>query len=348
MVGEAQFVAFQGSAQFLLEGDPFAGLGCQVAGVAFDPVAALGLGAVHRRIGVLDQCGDVGAVGGEQATADAGTHEELVLASLEGRGEAGQELAADGLCIAGLQQAGQQDDEFIAAQARYGVDVAQRLLEALCDAFEEQIAHRVPEAVVDVFEAIQVDKQHGTEAARLFAVLQGGVQAAFEQGAVGQAGEGVVMGLIVQTRLGVLEAGDVGKDGDEVGDESILVAHGADRQPAGVKLAILAAVADFSLPVSFGPQLMPHGRIECAVMLARGEQAGCLAQGFLLGVAGDFAEGPVDGVDALTRIGDQHAFGGALEDCGGQVQFLLHLLAFGNVPGQGHDAFFPADEQGVG
>jgi hypothetical protein len=67
------------------------------------------------------------------------------------------------------------------------------------------------------------------------------------------------VGLVVEFGLGVLEAGDVGEHGHEVGDLALAVAHGADGQPAGVELAVLALVVDLALPVAFGGQLVPHG-----------------------------------------------------------------------------------------
>jgi hypothetical protein len=69
-----------------------------------------------------------------------------------------------------------------------------------------------------------------------------------------------------------------------------------------------------------------------------------LAEGFAFAVAGDFAEGAVDGADALLGVGDQHAFGGALEHGGGLLQFFLHQVALGDVPGDGQHAVV-ADRQ---
>ena len=103
---QAHFVAFDGAAQFMLQGDALAGLGGEIAGVGFDAVAAFGLGAVHGGVGVADQCGNVGAVLWIQADADAGAGEELVFTGLERRGETGQQLVGDGTGVAGLVQAG--------------------------------------------------------------------------------------------------------------------------------------------------------------------------------------------------------------------------------------------------
>ena len=161
LVVQEQFFALDGAAQFVLQRHALVGLGGEVAGVAFDAVAALGLGAVHRGIGVFDQGGDVVAVLRIQAGADAGADKELVLAGLERWGEAVEQFIGQVFGIAGLLQAGQQDDEFVAAQARHGVDVAQLLLEAHGDVLEQQVADGVAEAVVDVLEAVQVEEQHG-------------------------------------------------------------------------------------------------------------------------------------------------------------------------------------------
>ncbi|MNG18825.1 hypothetical protein D3C84_1029270 [compost metagenome] len=76
------------------------------------------------------------------------------------------------------------------------------------------------------------------------------------------------MCLVVEFGLGVLEAGNVGKHGDKVSDEFVPVTHGADGQPARIEFAVLAPVGNLSLPMSLGGQLVPHGRVERAVVQA--------------------------------------------------------------------------------
>ena len=63
-----------------------------------------------------------------------------------------------------LLQAGQQDNKFVTAKARYCVDIAQVGLEAFGDALEQLVADRMAEAVIDVLETVEVDKQHGAHA----------------------------------------------------------------------------------------------------------------------------------------------------------------------------------------
>ncbi|MNJ46535.1 hypothetical protein D3C77_416670 [compost metagenome] len=90
----------------MFQGNALAGLGSEVAGVGFDPVAALGLGAIHRGVGVADQGGDIAAVLRIQAGANACTGEELVFPGLKGCTEASQQFVGNMAGVAGLMQAG--------------------------------------------------------------------------------------------------------------------------------------------------------------------------------------------------------------------------------------------------
>ena len=126
-------------------------------------------------------------------------------------------------------QAGKQNDEFVASQSRHGVDVAQLLFQSNGNAFEQQVADRMTKAVIDVFEAIQIEEKHGALTAVFLLIVECGEQSAFEQCAVGQPGQRIVVRLVVELGLGMLEAGDVRKHGDKVSNEFVPVAHRADR-----------------------------------------------------------------------------------------------------------------------
>lgn len=65
-----------------------------------------------------------------------------------------------------------------------------------------------------------------------------------------------------------------------------------------------------------------------------------MAQGFAFAVTGDFGKRAVDGADVLLGIGDQYAFGSALEYRRRLLQFFLHQVALGNVPSDGQHAVF--------
>jgi hypothetical protein len=135
LVGKGELVTLDSAPQLLFQSNPLAGLSGQIAGVMLDPVAPLGLRAVHRRVGILDQRGDVRAVCGKQRAADAGAHEELVIARLKRRRKTVEQLDGDDFGVGRILQARQQDDEFVATESRDGVDVAQVLLQAHRNAF---------------------------------------------------------------------------------------------------------------------------------------------------------------------------------------------------------------------
>ena len=163
LVVQAQFVALQSAAQFLFHGHALVDLEGQRAGIELAAVTALGLGLVHGRVGVLDQGGDVEAVLGVEADADAGADEELVVVELERCAEAFEQFLRDLFGVLRLVQAGQQDDEFVAAETGHGVDIAQLQFQACGDGLEQLVADRVAEAVVDLLETVEIEKQHGAE-----------------------------------------------------------------------------------------------------------------------------------------------------------------------------------------
>ena len=67
------------------------------------------------------------------------------------------------------------------------------------------------QAVVDIFEAVQVHEQHCEQVILAAAgVLDGVVQAVNEQGAVGQPGQRVIQGVVHQALLHLLALGDIG------------------------------------------------------------------------------------------------------------------------------------------
>ena len=95
----------------------------------------------------------------------------------------------------------QVDDELVAAKAAQGVGLAQTVLEPAGDLDQHLVAKQVPERVVDAFEAVQVEEQHGK--AQTTALRQPDrVPYAFGQGqAVGQAGERVGVGELFDALL---------------------------------------------------------------------------------------------------------------------------------------------------
>ena len=96
-----------------------------------------------------------------------------------------------------MREVGEHDRELVAAEPGQRVALAQRAAEALGDDLEQLVAVVVPERVVDLLEAVEVDEQHRDRAVRAHA-LDRALDALVEERAVRQPGEGVVEGEVAQ------------------------------------------------------------------------------------------------------------------------------------------------------
>jgi hypothetical protein len=134
-------------------------------------VAALGLGVVHRGVGFAQQV--VGSArrlcsgratpmlaevwyGWPSISTGSASAARILSATAAPRGSrrAGSDV-----------QAVQQHHEFVAADARHDVALAHRAAQALGRMHQQRVAGGVAAGVVDVLEVVEVDVQHGAEAA---------------------------------------------------------------------------------------------------------------------------------------------------------------------------------------
>ena len=90
--------------------------------------------------------------------------------------------------------------ELVAADARHGVALAQHAAQALGHRLQQQVAGRVAEAVVDELEVVEVHEHH-RDGARLALRVHRLAQAVVQQVAVRQAGERVVVRLVLELHL---------------------------------------------------------------------------------------------------------------------------------------------------
>ena len=132
---------------------------------------------------------------------DAGLDVDRQPFQHKGVPEAGQKLLGHGRgAVAGLDTR-EQDRELVAAEAGHGVDLAQGGLEPLADLDQELVAVVVAEGVVDLLEPVQIDQSQRRRdqlAVGLAHRLAGPV---VQQGPVGQPGEGVGQGLVLDAAL---------------------------------------------------------------------------------------------------------------------------------------------------
>ena len=203
LVAERELAAVERPLQVALELEP--GERPRVHVGLEDLVVALAvlLGHVHGRVGVAQQLLGVGLAdhrGVAEGDPDAGRDRDVAVLERD-RGLQGVHHALGDLdrlhLVLGLVQ---QDRELVAAEAGGRVDGPHRVLQAASDLPEHDVAGGVAEAVVDVLEVVDVHEQDRHR--QVVAALAGErvADAVAEQGAVGQAGEDVVEGLVLELR----------------------------------------------------------------------------------------------------------------------------------------------------
>ena len=106
----------------------------------------------------------------------------------------------------GILVADHEHGELVAAEPGDDVVAADRVHEPGRDAAQQLVADRVPERVVDALEVVEVDEHHRDLA--LGVALERLAHALAEQRAVGQPGQRVVVGLVLELVLEVAQLGD--------------------------------------------------------------------------------------------------------------------------------------------
>ncbi len=171
-------------------------------------VAARRLGLVHRRVRVAHQGIDVAAV--LRIQADADRRRDVQAAAFDGarRGQRRDDRVADRGGSGTLLDPGQQHDEFIAPEARHQVARAHRAHQPARDFAQQLVAHQVAKRIVDRLEPVQVEEDQRQARALVRFVAAGHaahrrIEPVRQHGAVGQAGQAVVVGHVVHARLGL-------------------------------------------------------------------------------------------------------------------------------------------------
>jgi hypothetical protein len=173
------------------------------------------LGLVEREVRVAHQVlGRLALVADDDADAGAGRH--LGAVDVHGLGQHLDEAPGDLLAVRRRLDVLEQDGELVATQPGSGVALAQHGADALGRLAQQRVAGRVPERVVDGLEVVEVEEQHAV-AAGAPGARHGVAEPVAEEGPVGQAGEGVVEGLMGQLLLELVAVGDVVAGDDEPG-----------------------------------------------------------------------------------------------------------------------------------
>lgn len=194
LVVEPELLFDQRVAHFRFERQPLLQPFAQPRFKAGKAAAAQALRLVHGRVGVLEQCLAVGAVVREEGQADAAGHFQSMLGHLERRLEHhDQALRRPG--GGGGRAVGKNDQELVAAQARQHVVMTQRGGRPFADFGQELVADAVPERVVDVLEAIEIEKHDRERSAAFLGGPYLVLQKLFRACAVGEPRQRIAPGL---------------------------------------------------------------------------------------------------------------------------------------------------------
>ena len=154
----------------------------------------------------------------------------------------------------------QQKHEFIATDPGYGVAAAQCAGEPFGHGFQGLVTGRMAPFVINGLEAIQVQVAHGHASVLPIGVVSRGAQSLFQQLAVRQAGQVIVVGGPVQFPGVVLERGDIRERRHMVILPGFFQVHPADGKQFHVLFTVFPAVPDFAPPVVGFFDGPPHGR----------------------------------------------------------------------------------------
>ncbi len=348
LVEQRELAVVQGGAQ------PADGLraaddvGLHLRGVQLDAALSGLLRAVHREVGVAHE-GAGGDVGLGEGDADAGRDADLGAALDQIRlGEGDPQPVGDleDAVLAGGGVAGAVADdergELVAAEAGRGVPGADGVLEPAGGLDQQLVAGLVADGVVDGLEAVEVDEEHGGARVGDSPAGEGLLDALGEQGAVGQVGERVVLGGVLQLGLEPDPFGDV----TAVEDQAAVVAvdGGLDVEPFAAAGAEAALDARGGLLGGRRGEEAAH-LVDDAAEVLRVDERGQFGADELLGVpAVDPGGGGADVAQYPGGRGDHDDVAGALHQGAEVVLLLGQFLGEGDVVEE-HDALADDERQ---
>jgi hypothetical protein len=154
LVVQHELAMTQRLAQHVFEGQALESARIHRRRVELIIVAACIFGAIHCRVGIAHQRLRIGSVIRINADAYARGDEQFVFEDGERNLQRLQNFLCDLRCVFHVIDSRNQQRELIATESRHGIAFANATPDALGHSFEQAIAGRVAERIVDVFEAI--------------------------------------------------------------------------------------------------------------------------------------------------------------------------------------------------
>jgi len=342
LVEQDELLLLQGMAQVAFQFQALQGAGVHVRLIELEVVFAALLGVVHGSVGVFHQLAEFVAVLRAQGNTNTGGHKKLAAFEHERFYQAGEDLLGhvdspvQGLLAGGARL--QEEGELVTAHARHGIVVTDAGQQADGHVLEHAVASGVAQGVVDRLETVKVEEHQHHPRLVTLCLLQRGVQAVLEQGAVGQVGQGVVIGQAVNALFTGLALADITEETHIARQIAFIIEHRRDADPGRVVFAVQALEPDFTLPSAMHMQLLEHiGQVRTLLGID-GEHAWQLVEHLRHGVAADPAEGFVGLHDIASGVSNEDGRGGVFKHRGGHAQvffgaaLLTHVAAYAQNP----------------
>ena len=161
---QMEFVGFQRAAQIMFQRVPAARLFFHFGLEQLIGAAPLGLGLVQREVGAFHQLVGVEPVVGRDRDADGDADMDRLVLQRRRMTDDLDQASCQPLRRLRLRSA-LEHGEFVAAETRDGVVLADILLQPRRDPAQQPVAGGVAEAVVDGLEIVEVEAQHRHRAA---------------------------------------------------------------------------------------------------------------------------------------------------------------------------------------
>ena len=294
-----------------------------------------GLGTVHREIGVLEQLFEIAAVPRRHGDADARIGRDLMAEAFIGFADFVIDLIDEIGDVVRVADRGLDDREFVAAEPRDEIGLPDALAQPRGDALEQFVADGMPERVVDALELVDVDIENRELLATVDA-LELPFELLVEQRAIGQVGQGVVVGEMHHAVAGQLALGDVVDEIDQI--LRLVVAIADDDPPRGdeprsgaeIPFDVVEEVAVGRVQRRFvgGGDLVREPVLEHVVGGAADDLVACFPE---LGFGDAVCEHIAAVLYALHRDLRRNVVDDPVQEGAVAVAFLFQILALGDV-----------------
>ena len=204
-----ELVTLQRLVQRSLECESFRRLSRQERRAELVAVSSRLFGLVQSTVGVLQQRLRIAAVLRVEGDADAGGDVEFMVIDGDRLGDRPKDLARHCRHVSDVRRSRDQQRELVVAHASHRVFLAHARVQTLGDFSQKMISTFSAERFVDDVETIEVEAQHRQLAAGTMCVVERDGETVFEQCAIRQSREDVVVRLVPDLFLGALAIGDV-------------------------------------------------------------------------------------------------------------------------------------------